>query len=461
MSPSLFYKDVAVSSPARHSLHSLLQMTTNASPYAAFIGIDRSDRNIDATILHPNGDQAAYERVSTKPSSLRDWLYQVRDDFSNGPLAICIEQPCANLTAFLSQFDFVVLFLINPATLKRWREAFQVSKAKDDRNDSKHLAQLVHERHAKLQAWCPQDADTRMLRRLCESRRHLVNRRTQLTNQLKAILKDYFPLALEITGREIHTRLACRFLTKWPSLERLQRAEPERIRSFYYLHGSRRPKVIDQRLADIAEAVPLTEDPAIVKPAIMMVKAIVKQLDALRQHIDQFEAAIDKLYHSHKDAAIFESLPGAGSVLGSRLLVSFGSDRDRYENASAVQKFCGIAPVTKQSGRTRVVSRRLASPHFERQTFIEWVGQTVIKSVWAKAFYQRMKDKGMGHWSALRSLAYRWIRVIYRCWKDRQPYDEERYIKCLTATGSPLAPIIRELQSSANNPTNNSQEFTC
>ena len=67
----------------------------------------------------------------------------------------------------------------------------------------------------------------------------------------------------------------------------------------------------------------------------------------------------------------------------------------------------------------------------------------------------------MDYWSALRSLAYRWIRVIYRCWKDRQPYDEERYIKCLTATGSPLAPIIRELQSSANNPTNNSQEFTC
>lgn len=434
---------------------------TSVHNFSAFIGIDRSDRVIDATALDPSGAHVSHQQISTKPTALKEWLYAQRDAFPEGSLAICIEQPCANLTAFLSQFDFVVLFLINPATLKRWREAFQVSRAKDDRNDSRHLAELLHARHAHFKSWQPQDADTRLLRRLCLDRRALVNQRTQLTNRLKAVLKDFFPLALEITGREIHTSLACRLLLKWPTLAQLQRANPETIRAFYYKLGSRRPKVIDKRLEAIAAAVPLTEDPAILRPSTLMVSALAKQLNTLRAEILVYDQEIEALYASHPEHAIFDSIPGAGATLGSRLLVIFGTNRDRFEEASAAQRFFGMAPVTKQSGQTRIVHRRYACPHFERQTFIEWVGQTIMKSTWARACYDHMKAKGMRHYCALRTLAYKWIRVIFRCWKERIPYNEDRYIAALRKAGSPIVERIDKLLKLANNSVNNPSEITC
>ena len=433
----------------------------SSQPFAAFFGIDRSDQVIDSTCLDSSGQHAGYQRVSTKPAALKEWLYAQREAFPSGPLAICIEQPCANLSAFFSQFDFVVLFLINPVTLKRWREAFQVSKAKDDRNDSCHLAQLVFERHSHFKPWRPQDADTRLLRRLCEGRRALINQRTQLTNRLKAVLKDYFPLALEVSGEEIHANLACRFLSKWSCLASLQRAKAETIRAFYYKMGSRRPKTIERRLEEIAAAVPLTEDPAIVRSSVLMVRALVKQLDALRAEIAVFEEEIDGLYASHPEHALFASIPGAGTTLGSRLLVVFGTNRDRFEEASAAQRFFGIAPVTKQSGRTRAVHRRRACPHFELQTFMEWVGQTIMKSTWSRACYDHLRAKGMRHYAALRTLAFKWIRIIFRCWKDRVPYDEATYIAALRKAGSPIVTRIDELLDVAHNSANNSSEITC
>lgn len=418
---------------------------SSSPPFAAFIGIDRSDRHIDVTTLSPARESLGHSRVSSDPLHLEEWVRTQRSAFPDGSLAICIEQPCANLVAFFSRFDFVTLFLLNPATLKRWREAFQTSRAKDDRGDSDNLAQLLYERHARLTPWRAQDPHTRQLRQLCQGRRSLVDQRTAIGNQLIANLKDYFPQALELVGRDIHSELACRFLSKWPTLEALKRARPATIRAFYYAHHSRRPKTIDKRLETIKNAVPLSEDPALIDPLVMMTLALVSQLDALRRHIARFEADIERLYAEHPDQDLFRDLPGAGHILGSRLLVAFGSDRDRFPDASAVQRFFGLAPITIQSGRTRLVFRRRAHPHFEHQTFIEWVGQTVIKSVWARACYDDLRERGQRHFSAIRTLAYKWIRILYRSWKDRKPYDEQRYIEALRKAGSPLTARIDDL----------------
>ena len=421
----------------------------NKPSYAAFIGIDRADKKIDVGLIDPDGNDLGHRTVSIKPKALKEWVHDIATRFPKERVAICIEQPCANLISFLSQFQFIDLYPINPISLKRWREAFTPSHAKDDKGDCKHLGELARERYQKLKLWAPDDEHTRELRSLTEARRTLINERTRLTNRLTAHLKDFYPLALEVSGKNLHGRLACNFLRKWPTLTKLQAAKEKTVRDFYYTHASRRKKTNDERIAAIASAVPLTEDPAILRTAPLTTNAIAAQLDAIRTQVKKFDAEIEQVFSQHIDQPIFASLPGAGPIFGARLAAAFGSDRTRFTDAAGTQNYLGIAPVTIQSGKSKRIQRRFACPKFHRQTLIEWAGHTVTKSAWARAYYEQQRAKGLKRFSALRALAYKWLRIIFRCWQARTPYDEAIYIAQLKKTGSPLIHIMEAAKNTA------------
>jgi transposase len=412
-----------------------------------FIGIDRSDATIDIHLLDRDGNFLRQDAVPSAPESLAPWAEAIGKQLPPGTTAaLCIEQPCINLTTFFSQYPFLTLYLINPVTLKKYREAFTLSKAKDDKKDALHLASLVFEKHRSIKPWQPADPVTRKLQILTEKRRQLVDLRTSITNRLTQLLKEYYPQALDLAGKTLHAPLACDFLTKWPTLQQLQQARPRTITRFYILHSSRRPKVIAERLQQIAAAVPLSTDPVILETYAELATALAKQLATLERSIKHFDALIARTARLHPDAPIFQSLPGAGDNFSARLLAYFGSDRGRFPDPASVQRHSGVAPVTKQSGKMHVVHRRYACSKFWRQTFVEWAGQTVIKSLWAKAYHQQQKAKGQRHQSILRGLAYKWIRILFRCWQNRRPYDETLYLKALAASSSPLVPIILELK---------------
>ena len=133
-----------------------------------------------------------------------------------------------------------------------------------------------------------------------------------------------------------------------------------------------------------------------------------------------------------------------GPRFAPRLLVAFGDDRERYQSASDIQKYAGIAPVISASGQKSHTRWRFFCPKFLRQTFIEWAGQSVKYSYWAKAFYEQQMAKGKHHNAAIRALAFKWIRIVWRCWQDRKPYDESIYLKALKAQGSPLLKYAAE-----------------
>jgi hypothetical protein len=138
------------------------------------------------------------------------------------------------------------------------------------------------------------------------------------------------------------------------------------------------------------------------------------------------------------DYALFRALPGAGPALAPRLCVAFGERCERFPNAAALQKYAGVAPVTERSGDKSWVHWRYSCPTFLRQTFVEWVGQTIPRSFWAKAFYDACRARGARHQAALRALAFKWIRVLHRCWVDRVAYDESRYLMALQKRRAPL-----------------------
>ena len=430
-------------------------------PFELVIGLDRSDRKADLHLIDTTSGQARAQTIATAPEALHDWLAGLRQQHPAARVAICLEQPAASLILFLETYAWITLYAINPITLQKFREAFVTSRAKDDGKDARYLAELLFTHHDKLKAWQPDDAQTRLLQQLVSHRRAVVDERTGLTNRLQALLKQYFPQALDLCGEDLWRPLATAFLLKWPTLQALQKAKPATVKAFYYLHGSRSQKLIEQRLQTIAAAVALTDEAAVLESHVLRVQLICRQLQALQRTLGQFEQRLAEVFHAHPDREIFQSLPGAGPVLAPRLLASLGSERERYEDAASLSSFSGIAPVTKQSGGKHHVHRRYRCPVFQKQSFHEYARESILHSRWAAAHYWQQRDKGAGHHAAVRSLAFKWQRVIWKCWQTRTPYDEARYEAALRKTGSPLVALLDQIEvgkSPVKNPPTKSKK---
>jgi transposase len=168
---------------------------------------------------------------------------------------------------------------------------------------------------------------------------------------------------------------------------------------------------------------------------------LVQLVRILVEGIEDLDGQIEEAAAAHPDFFIFNSLPGAGSVMAPRLLAAFGSQRNRFDSAREVQSFSGIAPVTESSGKKKWVHVRWACPTFLRQSFHEWAGHSIVQSEWARVYYQRQRTKGNGHHAAVRALAFKWIRIVFRCWKDGVAYDESKYLATLVKRGSPLSAV--------------------
>ena len=272
---------------------------------------------------------------------------------------------------------------------------------------------------------------------MVEQRRHLVNEQGRITNRLRCALKKYYPQVLE-WFEHIDTPLFCAFVKRWPTLRQARRAPANTLKRFFHEHYMYRKAVLDNRRKAINSARPLTLNNAVIVPYRMQVLPLVEQLELMFKAIDQFDDEIEKLACGHPAYTLFQPLPGAGPALAPRLLVAFGEQRERYKNAADIQKYSGIAPVTERSGQKHWVHWRLQCPTFMRQTFGEWAAQTTNKSYWAGAYYHQQRERGSTYQAVLRSLAFKWIRILYRCSQTGVAYDESRYLKALERRGSPL-----------------------
>jgi transposase len=364
------------------------------------------------------------------PEALHDWLDQLRQRYGGKPVGLVLEQARGAVMYALMRAEFLRLYPVNPQALAHYRNAYATSRAKSDASDAVLLLEMVRDKPQRFHCWRPEEADTRSLRLLTENRRHLVNQKTALTNQLTAVLKTYYPQAWELAG-ELDSPQAWEFLRKWPSLQRLQQARPAQIRQLYAGSGRPRAEQIEQRLEQIRRARPLTEDAAALLSGVLMVQTLVEQMRPLQSAIERFDLEIAAIFRKHPDRALFESFPGAGQILAPRLVAAFGADRDRFQAAQEMQQLSGLAPVIEQSGQQRWVHWRWACPKFLRQTFQEFAEHSRRCSCGAKAFYQRLRQSGKGHHAALRALAFKWIRILFHCWKTRSLYDEQVYLRSL------------------------------
>jgi len=404
---------------------------------AAWVGLDWGDKEHAFAIQDTTG-KSEDGTLPHSAENLHSWLQSLHDRYGARPVALAIEASRGAVIHALLEYPWLMIYPINPITSTRYRSAFTPSGAKDDLPDAKVLLELVRDHAAKLRALEPQDPATVKLAGLVEARRKLVDRRTQLILQVQSLLKTYYPQALEVAG-DLKSDVAPAFLNRWPDLISLKAAKPATIKRFFYQHQVRSQDLIEQRLALIAKAKALTTDDARVGVAVLHLHALLDQLKVFRQHIPRLDDAIKQAFAEHADRYLFANLPGAGRQLAPRLCVAFGTLRSLYPDPASLQKYAGVAPVREKSGSQIWTHWRWQASTFLRQTFIEWAGQTVHYSPWAKVYYQRMIKNGKKHAMILRALAFKWIRVLWKCWQDRNPYDEARYLKQLIHRKSPNA----------------------
>jgi transposase len=405
--------------------------------YAAWIGLDWGHKE-HAFAVEDQAGQRAEGTLQQTAETLHQWLKGLGERFGGRPVALAVETTRGAVIAALIQYPWLTIYPINPATSAYYRKAFTPSGASDDLPDARVLLELVRDKADKLRPLELQDDQTVKLAGLVEARRHFVDRRTQVILELTSLLRGYYPQALELVGR-LDSDLAVAFLRRWPDCLSLKLAKPSTLKRFYYAHHLRRPELVEQRLQLVKAAVALTTDDARVSVAVLQLRCLVEQLGVLRRHVARLEEQIAAAFAVHPEAYLFRDLPGAGPALAPRLCVAFGTLRHLYPDPASLQKMAGVAPVREKSGQQLWVHWRWQATVFLRQTFVEWAGQTVEYSDWARKYYQRMKAKGKHHWAILRALAFKWIRILWKCWQTETPYDEPRYLKQLQHRKSPNA----------------------
>lgn len=405
--------------------------------WAAFLAIDWADRK-HVWKLEPAGSGPCEQgELQQTPEAIEVWASQLAARFEGRPIAVALEQSRGAVVFALTKYRHLYLYPVHPATLAHFRQAMVPSGAKNDPGDTGLLLELLVHRRTRLRLLQPDTEETRELQSLVEVRRKLVDDKTCFTNRLTAQLKLYYPQILRWFYK-LSSPATCDFLSRWPTLEAAQKATPRALRAFFRRHNCPDEEC---RLEEIRQAVSATHDRAVIQSSILMVQAAVRVIQNLKEDIAKCEDRIEQLTKAHPDFAIFDSLPGAGDALVPRLISALGTQRERFESAAEIQAYTGVAPVVRQSGNTRSTHCRKAYPHFLRQTFHEWAAHSIMKSEWAREYYEQQLARGNKHHAAVRALAFKWIRILFRCWKDRLPYDETRHRealkkRCLPATGA-------------------------
>lgn len=407
------------------------------------IGIDWADREHEVCFI--DGQKTSRQSLPQDPDVIAQWRQQLRNVYGDRPILVAIEQSRGALVHALQDADGLQIYPVNPKQLARFREAIYPAGGKSDPRDAELLAMFLLNHRQKLRAWQPDNVETRKLAYLAELRRKLVDDRKSLGLRLTAFLKLYFPLALTLFNKTSTSEFLLDLLKRWPSLEQLKRAHPKALREFFTLHHVRDDDRQTNWFNAIRAATPLTRDKALIESHALYVTSLVRQIAELNRAVTEFDDQLRTCVAQHPDNVLFRAVPGAGDALVPRLIAAFGSDRDRYKSAEDLQAFSGIAPIAQNSGKSSVVVQRIFCPHFLKQTFHEFADQARRWSAWSKAFYDLKKSQGMKHHAAVRTLAFKWIRILFVLWKNRATYSETQYLQRLRQKQSPLIPFLPKI----------------
>jgi transposase len=384
-------------------------------------GVDWAKDDHAVAVVGAEGEQLARFSVAHDAAGLRT---MVRRLAGAGVEAVGIERPDGPVVEALLAGGLTV-YVIPPGQLRNLRSRYGSAGNKDDRFDAYVLADTVRTDRRRLRPLVGDTQATTALRSATRARKDLVGHRVAAGNQLRAHLQVVFPAAAGLFA-EIDSEISLRFLQRFPSQDRADWLTPKRLAAWLRAErysGRVDPAVLHARLAAAPRGI--TGEHAADHAAITL--AFVTLLRTLTAQIATLAARIGEQLDAHPDAPVFTSLPRSGTVRAARLLAETGDARGRFPTPESLACLAGVAPSTRQSGKTKAVAFRWGADKQLRDAVCDFAGDSRHSHRWAAGIYARARAKGHDHPHAVRILARAWLYVIWHCWQDHTPYDPARH----------------------------------
>lgn len=397
-----------------------------------YTGFDWAKDHHDIVIVDGVGRIVADFQIEHTDQGWQRWREQVA---ALGPgVAVCVETNQGIVVEKLLESG-VLVYPISPVSAKAYRQRKVPSGNKTDRVDAWSVADALRVDGHGWKALAKEDPLVAELRLLCRDEVALIAERTALINQLQSALHEYYPATLE-AFEDWTLPAAWAFIEAFPTPQALEAAGKRRWEKFLHSHKLARPETYQKRMEIFARASEFVSGQALSRAKSRLALARARMLHTLQNQIDAYRAEIEKLFAQHPDHELFGSLPGAGPKIAPRLLGEIGSDRSRFEDFSGLQCVAGTAPVSYQSGQIyKVYLRRHCSKPLRYAVHL-WADLSRRSCLWAAVYYEALRQRGKSHACALRCLGQRWLKILWKMWQTRTPYNPELHARNQIKHGS-------------------------
>ena len=397
-----------------------------------YCGIDWADDHHDIAIIDDTGTVLVKERVGNDADGFARQLELLAEagDSPEDPIPVAIETDRGLWVAALRATGRVV-YAINPLSASRYRSQRTVSGAKSDAADAVMLANILRLDYSSHRP-IPNDTDlARAIKVLARAQQDAVWARTALGNQIRSLLKDFFPAALtafdSLSGGGITRADARTVLAAAPTPESGARLTPAKLRALLRKAGRQRNVDADAaRLREILRHEQLRQPAAVERAMGIHLQTLVQRLDSACTAVETLTAAATEHFERHPDAQIITSFPGLANVSGARLLAEIGDDRTRFADARGLKAYAGASPVTRASGKRTVVLHRQIKNNRLASVGSFWTLVAIQNSSGARGHFDRRRAAGDWSRQAQRHLFGKLLGQLHTCLRTRQVYDELR-----------------------------------
>lgn len=396
-----------------------------------YLGVDWADGFHQVWVSDPDGKKVIERRVVESVEGLSEFGRWLDENRANAiELWAAIEKPQGRIVEFLLDHG-VVVYPVNPKAVDRARDRFRMSQSKSDGFDAYVLAEFLRTDHGHLRALEPNSDQAQELKLLTRDQYRLVRQKTRLVNQLSRTLKEYYVRPLEVFS-DLESNIALDFLEKYPKPEDLSKLTVRQWNRFakreHHL-GEDRSKELWEKLNQPQLKIP----EHVVRAKARLLSVLVVQLKTLRDAVENYNGRIKSFFASMPAAELVTMLPGAktGTIIAT-LWAELGDAKNRWQSFRHLQAEAGVVPVTKASGKSRVVEFRFSCNKMLRHAAYWLAFASLNRSEWANHYYRDQRAKGHSHPQALRALGAKWLKIIFVLWRDHKPYDENIHLANIT-----------------------------
>jgi transposase len=393
-------------------------------PY--FGGLDWGGAGHAACVVDERGAVALSLGIRHDAAGLAELRKRLSKLAPAGEIPIAIERPTGLIVDALVAAGHPVV-PIHPNVVKACRPRYRAAGGKSDPGDAFMLADILRTDGHRFRPLAPSSDEIRGLRALVRGRDDLVAQRVALANQLRSLLEGFWPGAAAIFAA-IDSPIALAFVGRYPTPDSAARLGEKRLASFLASHAYGGRRSAAALLARLRAAPAGLAGDAEAEAKGELARALAGTLERIVAAIAKLTARIERAVAGLPDGRIVMSFPRAGRVCAAQILAELGDVRGRFLTADQLAAEAGVCPVTHQSGKSRGVVFRFACNHRLRRAITCFADNSRHACAWAAGIYARARARGCKHQHAIRILARAWVRVLWRAWQDRRPYDPAAHL---------------------------------